>query len=175
MWNRRYRWIRRLTAGLAFAALVVPTAQARIAEETGVVPWSTSDTASSYRGNGVELPNGTRLPVIEYNGYGYQHGTGVPVAEQAPASAVRPDDRATRVVGQPSGASIAVRPDDRAARFSPAAGDVQQAPSLVGQPSGSFNWSDAGIGAGMAVALMLLVLGASLLTRHTGRKALAGT
>ena len=32
MWNRRHRWIGRLAVGLAFAAVAVPTAQARIVE-----------------------------------------------------------------------------------------------------------------------------------------------
>jgi hypothetical protein len=47
-------------------------------------------------------------------------------------------------------------------------------PQVVVEPSTGFAWSDAGIGAGMAVGLMLLALGAALATRHASRKALAG-
>jgi len=38
MWNRRHRWLRRMATTLAFAALTVPTAQARIATNEGVPP-----------------------------------------------------------------------------------------------------------------------------------------
>lgn len=164
MWNRRHRWIRRFAAGLAFAALVVPTAQAKIVEDSGI-------GASSQAQAG-------------YDGYGYQHGTGLPEAQQslvrpddratrpAPATqveVVRPDDRAVRVVGQPSDATVAVRPDDRADRFVPQG----EQPQFVSAPSSDFSWSDAGIGAGITVALMLMLLGAGLLAR-TSRKSLAG-
>jgi hypothetical protein len=166
MWNRRHRWLRRFAGGLAFAALVVPTAQARIAEDTGI---GVSDA---------------------YNGYGYQHGTGVPVDQQnlvrpddravrispQPVDstlAVRPDDRAVRITPQPVDSTIVVRPDDRSVRFTPAPRGLG-APQVVAQPSSGFDWTDAGIGAGMALGLMLLALGAGLATRRVGRKALAG-
>jgi hypothetical protein len=176
MWNRRYRWIRRLTAGLAFAAIVAPSAQARIA-------------GNEWGGVGVDGQAATA-----YNGYGYQHSPGVPVDQQTrvlvvrpddravrvspqPVDgtlAVRPDDRAVRVSPQPVDGTLAVRPDDRAVRFTPAPSGLVQAPQLVAQPSNGFDWGDAGVGAGVLLGLMLLGLGAGLITRHGGRKALAG-
>ena len=96
MWNRRHRWIRRFAAGLAFAALVVPTAQAGIVEDSGVG--------------------------IAYNGYGYHQSPGVPESQQL-GTRVLPDDRAVRVshVAQ----DTRVMPDDRAVRFSPEPGQPQ--------------------------------------------------
>jgi hypothetical protein len=168
MWNRRHRWIRRLAAGLAFAALVVPTAQARIAEDTGIG----SSSGEPYAG---------------YNGYGYVQSSGVPLDQQRVL--VNPDDRADRITpGNPQSGGLAnpddradritpgnpqivgsLNPDDRADRVTPPAGD----PVVVATPSSGFDWTDAGIGAGFAVGLMLLALGAALATRHLGRKTLA--
>ena len=151
MWNRRHRWIRRFAAGLAFAALVVPTAQARIVEDTGIGVSSSS-------------------PVADFKGYGYYEGT--PVAVDGQNVAVRPDDRGVRFTPQPSSPQVVVsaRPDDRADRFTPEAGN----PQVIAAPSTGFDWSDAGIGAGSALGLMLLALGAALATRQAGRKSLAG-
>jgi hypothetical protein len=127
MWNRRHRWIRRFAAGLAFAALAVPTAQAGIVEDSGVVA-PRQEVVADFKGNG--------------------YYTGTPVGIEA---------------GAP------VLPDDRAVRFTPEAGN----PDVVAS-SGSFDWSDAAIGGGSTLALMLLALGAAYATRNGARKSLAG-
>jgi hypothetical protein len=147
MWNRRHRWIRRLAAGLAFAALVVPTAQAKIVDDSGI---GTSGQ-----------------PPVAYDGYGYQQSSGVPVDQQSPPVVIVGD---WGLASQADTGQVAVRPDDRSVRFTPEAGN----PQVVAAPSSGFDWSDAGIGAGSAVGLMLLALGAALATRHSGRKELAG-
>ncbi len=149
MFRKRHQWIRSLTVGLAFAAIAVPTAQARIVEDTGIAP--SSQPSADYNGYGYQ--HGPGVPVdqqADYNGSGYQHGPGVPVDQQI---------------------SI-VRPDDRAARFSPGG---REQPQVVAAPSTGFSWGDAGIGAGTAAGLVLLVVGAGLASRRLGRgKALAG-
>lgn len=170
MWNRRHRWLRRFAAGLAFAALAVPTAQAGIVEDTG-----------------IGVSGGQQA--TDYNGYGYQQSPGVPLGKQGvlvnpddradritPGNPhnfgiVNPDDRADRITPGNPQVHVVVTPDDRADRFTPEAGN----PQVVASPSSGFDWSDAGIGAGMAVGLMLLALGAALATRRVGRKTLAGT
>jgi hypothetical protein len=169
MWNRRHRWLRRLAAGFAFAGLVVPTAAQAYQPQVSGGSGSGSST--------------------EYNGYGYQHGIGVPLAQQTSDVAVRPDDRAVRINPQPVESTVVrpddravrvspqpiestvVRPDDRSVRFTPSGGEL---PQVVAAPSTGFDWSDAGIGAGLAFGLMLLALGAALATRHASKKALAG-
>ena len=49
---------------------------------------------------------------------------------------------------------------------------VRTQPRSIGEPqvvSAGFDWKDAGIGAGLALALVLLGLGAALASRHVGR------
>jgi hypothetical protein len=172
MWNRRHRWLRRLAAGFAFAAIAVPSAQAH---------------PILAGGNGSDGQAAT-----SYDGYGYIHSSGVPLADQQGVSdvGVRPDDRAVRISPQPVDSTSVVRPDDRAVRispqpvestvvrpddrgvrFTPSGGEL---PQVVAEPSTGFDWSDAGIGAGAVFGLMLLALGALLATRHANKKALAG-
>jgi hypothetical protein len=184
MWNRRHRWLRRLAAGFAFAGLVVPAAaQAHHLEISG------GSGSGSF---------------VKYDGYGYRQSPGVPLDQQVADSgirffdggayvsqpqvvdsgirffdrgqyvaetSIRPDDRAVRITPQPVDATNVARPDDRGERLSPSDGEL---PQVVAEPSTGFDWSDAGIGAGMAVGLMLLALGAALATRHASRKSLAG-
>jgi hypothetical protein len=98
---------------------------------------------------------------------------------------VRPDDRATRV--SPGVVETAVRPDDRAVRVSPvstavpvglpddravvrgpgAAPQTTQAHVVVSPTS--FDWADAGIGAGLALGLILLGSGMLLVARRHRR------
>jgi hypothetical protein len=145
MWNRRHRWIRRLTGGLAFAVLVVPTAaQGRIVEDTGVVVSAARPDDRSVR----FTPQG-----------------------EAPVFAARPDDRSVRFTPQGEAPVFAARPDDRSIRFTPQG----EAPVVFAAPSDGFNWGDAGIGAGIGLGAALLALGAAAVTRrHGGRGTLAG-
>jgi hypothetical protein len=101
-------------------------------------------------------------------------------------TAVRPDDRATRV--SPGVVETAVRPDDRAVRVSPEAAPAtpvglpddregargpgaapQAAPVHVVVAPTSFDWADAGIGAGLALGLILLGSGMLLVARRHRR------
>ena len=142
MWNRRHRWIGRLAVGLAFAAVAVPTAQARIVEDSGIAVQG-REVVADFKGYGYY--KGT--PTGASEGHLYRQSPGVPLSEQSPS--VLPDDRAVRVT-EPGN------------------------PQLVAVPATGFDWSDAGIGAGTAVGVLLLALGAALATRHVGRKSLAG-
>jgi hypothetical protein len=86
MWNRRHRWIRRLTGGLAFAVLVVPTAaQGRIVEDTGVVVSAARPDDRSVR----FTPQG-----------------------EAPVFAARPDDRSIRFTPQGEAPVVFAAPSD---------------------------------------------------------------
>lgn len=169
MWNRRHRWIRRLTAGLAFAVLVVPAAaQARIVEDTGIAVSKGSRLAygeSTYRQSpGVPLGEQKARDAAAY-----RQSPGVPLAEQNPV--VRPDDRSVRFSPQGEVPTFATRPDDRSIRFTPQG----EAPVVFAAPSDGFNWSDAGIGAGIGLGAALLAFAAAAMTRrHGGRGTLAG-
>jgi hypothetical protein len=88
----------------------------------------------------------------------------------APAAepAVRPDDRAWRGTG-PAPVSLILVPDDRADRRLPNTGFAPRATT-----ADRFDWGDAGIGAGAAFGLALLVTGASVFAlRHRRAAALS--
>ena len=73
MRNRRHRWIRRIALSFAFAAIAAPTAQARIAEDSG-------------NGQGTQV---TSVRPDDRAVRGVPQSTDVTVV-------VRPDDRAAR-------------------------------------------------------------------------------
>ena len=179
MRNRRHRWIRRIALSFAFAAIAAPTAQARIAEDSGV-------------GQGNQV---TSVRPDDRAVRGVPQSTDVTVV-------ARPDDRAVRGVPQSTDVTVVARPDDRAARFSPNVGSenlnlwrdpaafvtgdeglvlrrdpgaavespVVAVPATDGQ---AFDWGDAGIGAAIMLGFLLLATGAAVAGRQS-RKSLAG-
>jgi ABC-type dipeptide/oligopeptide/nickel transport system permease subunit len=115
-----------------------------------------------------------------------------PTSTSTPSSAIRPDDRAVRVVPSAQAtpvivdnsilrrhraagllpdvsASAAIRPDDRAVRVVPPASST---PVLVATDSkGGFDWSDATYGLLVGFMLALLAAGIAVATRSRGRLA----
>lgn len=161
MRNRRRNWLlRRLVLGLAVAAIAAPVAQARVdggsggqSQEPAYVPWVTDF------GGTVSTP-------------------------QANSGIVRPDDRAVR--GVPATTErLPVRADDKVLNLEPSAraqynqftyrrtlpSDYGVQPVQISSKADGFDWNDAGIGAGLAFGLMLLLAGATLGTRHISRPA----
>jgi hypothetical protein len=164
MRNRRKNWLlRRLVLGFAVAAIAAPVAQARLDE-------------------GVTLPNGSVVgqPVRPDD----RAVRGVEATDGQ--LAVRPDDRAVRGV-QATDELLPVRADDKVLNLDPAVGaeynqftyrralptDYGIQPVQIASKGDGFDWSDAGIGAGLAFGLMLLAAGAMIGTRHIGRPASA--
>jgi hypothetical protein len=159
MRNRRHRWIRRIALSFAFAAIAAPTAQARIAEDSGV-------------GQGNQV---TSVRPDDRAVRGVQGSTDV-------TAVVRPDDRAARFspnVGSENlnlwrdpaavgtgDEGLVLRRDPGAAVESP----VVAVPATDGQ---AFNWGDAGIGAAIMLGFLLLAMGAAAAGRQS-RKSLAG-
>jgi hypothetical protein len=157
MRNRRHRWIRRMALSFAFAAIVAPTAQAKIAYDSGV---GLESQVTSVR------PDDRAV-------------RGVPQSTDVTA-VVRPDDRAARGVQNigsenlnlwrdPSavtGNGLVLRRDPGAAVESP----VVAVPATDCQ---AFNWGDAGIGAAIMFGFLLLALGAAAAGRQS-KKSLAG-
>jgi hypothetical protein len=165
MWNRRHRWLRRLAAGLAFAGLVVPTAaQAHHLQISG---GGSDQNKLGEAWSFMAIPNGNTVNIVRPD----DRAVRISPSTVGSTNVVRPDDRAVRVSPQPVDSTNVVRPDDRSVRFTPSGGEL---PQVVAAPSTGFDWSDAGIGAGTALGLMLLALGAALATRHANKKALAG-
>jgi len=156
----------------AFAAIVAPTAQARIAYDSGV---GLESQVTSVR------PDDRAV-------------RGVP--QSTAIVSIRPDDRAVRF-SPTSDVTAVVRPDDRATRFTPHTGseslNLWRNPAAVTGNDGlvlrrnpgavvespvvatgnGFDWGDAGIGAAIMLGFLLLATGAATVGRQS-RKSLAG-
>jgi hypothetical protein len=166
---RRRNWlIKRIALGLAIAAFAAPVAQAGVDEGIQGQPnaanesfkpipyrWpSSSDEA--LKSNGYQ-PFVTDFPsyanVVDASDYGMPRPTAMDYA-------ISRGDLIEVVRSTPSRA-----PSDKI-EF------VRTQPRSIGEPqvvSAGFDWKDAGIGAGLALALVLLGGGAVLATRHVGR------
>lgn len=156
--NRRTRVIRRFVLGLAIAALVAPTAQARV-DELGAgtqgsasadQPWAViqgDDKVISPKDGGAALVIHGDDKVISPTGGGS-------------ATLIHGDDKV--IAPQPGTHSLAgyrrALPDDYGNR-------VVAPVDTVSSPN-AFDWSDAFAGAGVAFALMLLASAAVFGTRR---------
>ena len=181
MRNRRRKWIiRRLVLGFAVAAIAAPVAQARLdldtqsqaskaQESNGYIPWVTDFGRSASTQASPVRPDDRAVR-------GVQATDG--------QLAVRPDDRAVRGV-HATDERLPVRADDKVLNLDPAVGaeynqftyrralptDYGVQPVQIASKADGFDWSDAGIGAGLAFGLMLLAAGAMVGTRHVSRPA----
>jgi hypothetical protein len=158
MRNRRNRWIRRIALSFAFAAIAAPTAQARIADDSGVGQGSqvTSVRPDDRAVRGV--PQSTDVTAV-----------------------VRPDDQAARFSPNIGSENLNLWRDPAAVtgndglvlRRDPGAvveNPVVAVPATDGQ---AFDWGDAGIGAAIMLGFLLLATGAAAAGRQS-RKSLAG-
>jgi hypothetical protein len=166
---RRRNWlIKRIALGLAITAFAAPVAQARVDE--GIqgqpnaanesfkpIPYLWPSSADEViKSNGYH-PFVTDFPsyanVVDASDYGMPRPTAMDYA-------ISRGDLIEVVRSTPSGA-----PSDRI-EF------VRTQPRSVAEPqvvSAGFDWKDAGIGAGLSLALVLFGGGAVLATRHVGR------
>lgn len=134
----------------AFAVIAAPTAQAKIAYDSGV---GLGSQVTSVR------PDDRAV-------------RGAPQSTDVTA-VVRPDDRAARFSPQTGSEGLVLRRDPGAAVDSPGAvveNPVVATPATGGQ---GFDWSDAGIGAAIMLGFLLLATGAAAAGRQS-RKSLAG-
>ena len=143
--NRRKNWfIKRIALGLAIAAVAAPVAQAKVDEGSSV-------QANSYQAFATDFPSDAK--VVNASDYGMPRPT-------ATDYAISRGDLIEVVRSTPNGT-----PSDRI-EF------VRTQPRSIGEPqvvSAGFDWKDAGIGAGLALALVLLGTAAALASRHVGR------
>jgi hypothetical protein len=160
MRNRKRNWIfRRVILGFAVVALVVPAvAQARIDEgisgqpnkatelvvkSGGYIPFATD--FPSYANQSVTTVKASGMPRAGLNDY-LQARDGVEMARLNPRSTLRASDLIEKVRVAPS---------------------VVSTPQAVASPG--FDWSDAGIGAAIALGLVLLGAVSVRATRNLGK------
>lgn len=157
MRNRRHRWIRRIAMSFAFAAIAAPTAQAKIAYDSGV---GLGSQVTSVR------PDDRAVRVVPQSDV---------------TAVVRPDDRAARFSPHTGSEGLNLWRDPAAVtgneglvlRRDPGAvveNPVVAVPATSGQ---GFDWGDAGIGASIMLGFLLLATGAAAAGRQS-RKSLAG-
>ena len=166
---RRRNWlIRRFALGLAIAAVAAPAAQARVDEGIQGQPNSSAEiqTGIAYQQFVTDFPSYPAGSVADIGA--------LPVSARdyalAGAERVRLAHSLPRWTDPGIVASMHA---SRAMPHDPALtnGDQGQ-PRSIGEPqvvSAGFDWKAAGIGAGVALALVLLGAGAALASCHVGR------
>jgi hypothetical protein len=166
--RRRTRLLRQLVLGFAVALVAVPVAQAHPFEGATPSLGYIEDTSDSSSVNAVVRGD-------------YKAGLGA-----APNTAIIAGDDKRGIRTPTSGVGLIgddkqnLPPADARAlalaeyyrywRVPPQARGLD-APQVVSNPSGGFDWGDAGIGAGTVFAAVLLGAGAVLASRHVGRPA----
>jgi hypothetical protein len=133
--------LKRIVLGFALVALVVPAGRAK------AVP----DAGRTYEPAKVEI--GTPAGLNDYNG--------IELARLQPRSSVRADIEVVRL--QPRST---LRNTDMIEKVRVSPREVST-PQVVASPG--IDWSDAAIGAGLAIGLMLLAGAAFYSTRHLGK------
>ena len=166
--NRRRNWlIKRIALGLAIAAFAAPVAQARLDE--GTVSGTQSVNAADF-GMPRAMPSDYALASvdkIELVRVQPRSTGGNVVASDYGMPRALPTDYALS-----SGDQIEVVRAQPKATSSDNIEFVRTQPRSIGEPqavAASFDWKDAGIGAGLAIGLVLLGWGAALAMRHLGR------
>jgi hypothetical protein len=147
--NRRRNWlIKRIALGLAIAAVAAPVAQAGVDQGIGAPLISSQNGYEPFVSDFPSYAN-----VVDASDYGMPRPTAMDYA-------VSRGDLIEVVRSAPNATS-----SDRI-EF------VRTQPRSIGEPqvvAAGFDWKDAGIGAGLALALVLLGGGAVLATRRLGR------
>ena len=156
MRNRiKQRMLRRIALAFAVAAVAAPTAQA--------VPLEPGATKAEFIPFVTDFPRGNTAP----HGQTIQGGEyGMPTAMPSDYAANRIDRIELARLNERVGSDL--RASDRVenVRVEPRGLDK---PVLVVSDGSSFNWGDAGIGAGLAFAAILLAGAAALSVRQYGR------
>ena len=178
--NRRKNWfIKRIALGLAIAAVAAPVAQAKTDEGSsvqvnGYQAFVTDFPPSQLNASDYGMPRA--MPVD----YAVNRGDQIELVRSQPRSTgdsfVASDYGMPRAL--PSDYALASGDQIEVVRALPSGSPsdkiefVRTQPRSIGEPqvvSAGFDWKDAGIGAGLAFALVLLGLGAALASRHVGR------
>ena len=167
--NRRRNWfIKRIALGLAIAAFAAPVAQEKVDEG------STSGSQVAFNAGDYGMPRALPSDYAQLRGDQIEvvrslhrsTGSDVVAADYGMPRAM-PNDYALS-----SGDQIEVVRATPRGTSSDKIEFVRAQPREIGEPqvvAAGFNWDDAAIGAGLALALLLLGGGAALASRHVSR------
>jgi hypothetical protein len=159
-WKRNWV-VKRMVLGFAVAALIVPAAaQARV-DEGGI---GQPNSVSELKGD-VFVPFVTDFPKYEWTSNVSSVNTATPIG--------LPNAGLNDYLKARDGIEIARLQPRNEVRAGDLIENVRLEPRTVSTPqvvsSPGFDWSDAGIGAGLALALVLAGGAAFIATRHMGR------
>jgi hypothetical protein len=155
--RRRKNLLRGLILAFATAAIVVPTAQARVSN------WHEREAQQASKASYQLYLRGLTLRSEGMN-------------QQYQQLVARPDDRAgvrgvesTSVTDESLSQSASSGPDNRAGIRGPGAVEIRT-PQLVTVKADGFDWSDAGIGAGTTIGITLVLISGLAVSRrrHSG-------
>lgn len=181
--NRRRNWfIKRIALGLAIAAFAAPVAQAKLDEGSSVQANGYQAFVSDFPSHPTSTVNADQLGWPGVNPSDYAEVQTVayqPFATDFPSNANLVDasdygmPRATpQDYAVSRGDLIEVVRSTPNGTSSDKIEFVRTQPRSIGEPqavSAGFDWKDAGIGAGVILALVFLGGGAALASRHVGR------
>jgi hypothetical protein len=173
MRNRiKQRMLRRIALAFAVAAVAAPTAQA-VPLEPGAtkaeyIPFVTDFPRGNTAPHGSTIEQQYGMPRAMPSDYAANRGDRIELTrlnDRGPGADIRALDRVENVRAVPDST---IRGLDRVenVRVEPRGLDK---PTLVATDSRSFDWGDAGIGAGLAFAAILLAGAAALSVRQYGR------
>jgi hypothetical protein len=160
MKHRRRKGIRGLILALATAAIVVPAASGKIYEggSTGYVEVSPTRQAQGYTPQALKAMSERYSKMAQ----AYQHA-GNAVSASGSYGGLYPGS------GAGPGSTVIVtgstRPDDRAGIRGPS---PVETPTVVSLHGDGFDWTDAGIGASVAVLIAAILASVTLIRRRTG-------
>jgi hypothetical protein len=181
--NRRRNWfIKRIALGLAIAAFAAPAAQAKVDEGSSVQANGFQAFVSDFPSHPSTRVNVDHLgwPGVNPSDYALNTGDQIEVVRvEQPRSTggdiIAADYGMPRAMPQDYAISrgdlIEVVRSTPSGTSSDKIEFVRTQPRSLGEPqvvAAGFNWKDAGIGAGLALALVLLGAGAALASRRIG-------
>jgi len=173
MSNRRRKWfLRRMVLGLAVAAVAAPVAQAKIDEGQSSQPSSGGLLAHDDKvivGLPTSVLAGDDKVIVDVPTAVLARDDKVIVTSPAPVLAR--DDKV--IVESPTSVPAFGVDYNQFGYRHALPQDYGITPTQVASRPDGFDWSDAGLGAGLALALMLLAAGAAAGTRRLGRPASA--
>jgi hypothetical protein len=183
--RRRKNFLRALILGFATAAVVASGAQARVSYYNSSAQQARSALNQSYPPQALKaLALRSEAMNQQYQSSGTEIRT-ESLNKLGQLEAVRPDDRAgirgvePTVLGPVSSdfqeiqrhiradevgsSSLSTRPDDKAGIHGPG---IVQTPEVVTASGNGFDWQDAGIGAGTAMGIALVLMSGFVIARR---------
>jgi hypothetical protein len=193
--RRRKNFLRALVLGFATAAIVASAAQARVSNYNQSAQSARDALNQTYTPQALKAlalrseAMNQRYQIQAYQNTPYVRGLELRsegLNKLAQLETVRPDDRSGIRGLEPTGAqavvgsdyqeilrhiradevgssTVSTRPDDKAGIHGPG---IVQTPELVSSSGSSFDWKDAGIGAGTAMGVALILMSVVVISKR---------